>query len=223
MILDNGLVNEVVCDQCVNNHFAEGLEEVDHILINYQIDLDENHCLHYDIKEKVVESEFSCRVCEDGYYLDVDKVCQSHNTVDNCAEYSQTSDACIRCTRNYDLVGNTCVLHTSITNCVYKNQNACLYCNETSYTIEDGTISCDSITDFDHEHVEEDAPEEYPGYIKKCEFHHQCTNEFFAGASLLYQNYLSCHKCQDDQRMPVLFMERGESALTLSRYSYFNP
>ena len=86
--------------------------------------------------------------------------------------YSKTADICIKCTRDYDLVGNTCVLHTNITNCVYKDQAACLYCNNSSYTIDNGTLTCENISNFDNEHIEEDAPEEYPGYIDKCEFHH---------------------------------------------------
>ena len=104
-----------------------------------------------------------------------ESICSLLTTVNNCSEYSLIANECIKCDRDYDLVNNECILHTTIANCIYKQGDACLYCNDSTYSIVDGGLSCTVKSTFNNEYVKAFPPEIYPGYLDKCEHHHQCS------------------------------------------------
>lgn len=90
------------------------------------------NCLNYVAKSSDNFVNHLCEKCEDLFFLEIDNVSCTKNSVMNCAKSRDKEDLCFECVNKFYLDGDTCRPHDNISNCeIYESgiKNKCKKCN----------------------------------------------------------------------------------------------
>lgn len=84
----------------------------------------------------------SCKTCQKGYFLSASKKCENNpeDTIAFCEVY-ESSEKCIKCSKELYLVDNKCQPVTQVDNCstYSESENKCLSCSSEFYVNAEGT------------------------------------------------------------------------------------
>lgn len=110
----------IICNDCDEGYFLEPS-------IRQCVQNNIEHC-------KTQNLYYECGVCETGYFLNVNKICEV-NTSENCSDKSITSNTCTTCNEEFYNSSGVCLPYTELLNCQTRNQNKdkCHTCMENFY------------------------------------------------------------------------------------------
>ena len=100
-------------------------------------------CVEYNTSEQLAESSFSCKRCSNGYYSQINQCLVRKIVNDNCIEYAENADVCLKCPSGYhpDSSFGCKQNPNGIRGCrIYKSSVECIACDENQYLQENDCI-----------------------------------------------------------------------------------
>jgi hypothetical protein len=93
------------------------------------------NCLEYNIDQASASaSNFTCKTCNEGYFVDSGECTKRQNLNVNCKEYHLTQDECLECFKEYVISDDrqSCLTNpTGVDNCSgYKDLSTCKFCDK---------------------------------------------------------------------------------------------
>jgi hypothetical protein len=121
-------LTDEVCVKCKSDWTLNHTNEICHSSIEF--------CQIYE-EVNDANDEINCSECQSSYFLETNKICKPLSQITNCLEYSKSSDKCLKCSTNYFLSDNNCLLLPKIEFCenfeLVDDKFVCSSCSEMTY------------------------------------------------------------------------------------------
>lgn len=220
--IDVDTENKLLCSKCDDQTFLVSYESYQPF---YEHFYHQNEsCVGFKNKYLVSNSSLECLKCKEVDFLNVNS-CDMRNNNKNCLVYDLEKDECLQCTEDQWLDENdgSCKDHNNPnTACKYFNDNKCELCKDNNgssdfWRIYDGVNwpTCKLETVYDGDDVEANDPSLWPGYIYKCRKNFECSDEYLNGLSIELEKFVSCHKCNDSDKIPFVSLMINDDSNSL--------